>query len=155
MGEELVHTWVGFEGEIADHVGEHKPSTQWPIQRYTWVDFLARQGDRVSYRVVPMVGEPHDLSPSQADASNWTEMIDVATGIKDGLSSFFNRGTVAAQWVSRRLGASATATAKGKKLSKIIETVGDETRNLLGGELRTALVSLLKKAKTDNIKVFA
>jgi hypothetical protein len=81
-------------------------------------------------------------------------MIDVATGIEDGLSSFFNRGIVAAQWVTRRLGASATAAVKGKKLTSIINTVGDETRNLLGGELRNALISLLAKAKEDKLKVF-
>lgn len=41
--------------------GSHKPSTVWPIQRFLWSDYEAYAGDKVQYRVVPMVGTPDQL----------------------------------------------------------------------------------------------
>jgi hypothetical protein len=67
--EETVQTWVGFAGE--DHtVGEHRDSTQWPIQRFQWSDYMANPGDRLAYKVIPMVGRDRDhLNRNDAHAS--------------------------------------------------------------------------------------
>jgi hypothetical protein len=53
--EESVKTWVGFADE--DHEeGERRSSSDWPIQKYQWTDYMANPGDTLQYRVVPMVG---------------------------------------------------------------------------------------------------
>ena len=53
--EEIVTTWVGFEDDDAED-GERRASTNWPIQKYQWTDYMAVPGDTLQYRVVPMVG---------------------------------------------------------------------------------------------------
>ena len=71
--EEVVSTWVGFEKDDAE-VGERRASTNWPIQKYQWTDYMAKPGDRLQYRVVPMVGPDKDnLSGDTENASAWTD----------------------------------------------------------------------------------
>ena len=53
--EEVVSTWVGFVGDEHEE-GEHRSSSDWPIQKYQWTDYMANPGDTLQYRVVPMVG---------------------------------------------------------------------------------------------------
>src|SRR2546430_10840896 len=36
--------------------GERRASTNWPIQKYQWTDYMANPGEKVQYRVLPMVG---------------------------------------------------------------------------------------------------
>jgi len=64
--EETVSTWVGFENQ--EHAeGERRASTNWPIQKYQWTDYMANPGDVLQYRVLPMVGADKDnLSPATA-----------------------------------------------------------------------------------------
>ncbi len=57
--EVVVSTWVGFAGQRHKQ-GERRASTNWPIQRYQWTDYMANPGDRLQYRVVPMVGPDKD-----------------------------------------------------------------------------------------------
>ena len=54
---ELVSSWVGFANGPKVATGTRKPTTEWPIQKYLWSDFMVGPGDKVSYRVAPMVGE--------------------------------------------------------------------------------------------------
>src|SRR4051794_32256822 len=49
--EETVQTWVGFAGQTHTE-GEHRDSTQWPIQRYQWTDYMANPGDSLAYKVI-------------------------------------------------------------------------------------------------------
>ena len=44
--EEVVSTWVGFVGEQHKE-GERRASTNWPIQKYQWTDYMANPGDKV------------------------------------------------------------------------------------------------------------
>lgn len=65
--EEPVHTFIPFAGE--EHKpGEHRPSSEWPIQKFAWADVLARSGETVSYRVVPMVGKAGSLKEDAGNA---------------------------------------------------------------------------------------
>lgn len=57
--EEVVSTWVGFAGQRHKQ-GERRASTNWPIQRYQWTDYMANPRERLQYRVVPMVGPDRD-----------------------------------------------------------------------------------------------
>ena len=47
-----------------------------PIQKYQWTDYMARPGDRLQYRVVPMVGpDKVNLSADGGRARAWTARI--------------------------------------------------------------------------------
>src|SRR6476660_1467354 len=116
--EEVVSTWVGFEHEE----GERRASINWPIQKYQWTDYMAKPGDKVQYRVLAMVGpDKRNLRPDPDTASEWTPEISLTHEVAPKIDAYFNRGIVAAQWVSRRLGITEQ-DAKAAKLKKVIET---------------------------------
>jgi phosphatidylserine/phosphatidylglycerophosphate/cardiolipin synthase-like enzyme len=152
--EEIVSTWVGFEDE--DHSeGERRASTNWPIQKYQWVDYMAVPGDTLQYRVVPMVGPSRQaLRPDTRRASQWTDEISLSHEFAPGIQAYFNRGIVAAQWVSRRLGAN-TPSAQAAKLRRIIATEGDPFREYLFGPLGKRLFALLAEAATKRRQLYA
>src|SRR4051812_46182332 len=76
--EEVVKTWVGFVGDKHKE-GERRSSTDWPIQKYQWTDYMVNPGDKVEYRVVPMVGpDKKTLKSDTANASDWTEEITLS-----------------------------------------------------------------------------
>ncbi|HEX6751123.1 MAG TPA: phospholipase D-like domain-containing protein [Longimicrobium sp.] len=152
--EEVVNTWVGFEGETHKE-GERRASTNWPIQKYQWTDYMAAPGDRVQYRVLPMVGpDRNNLRPDSQSASEWTEEIVLSSEVAPKIEAFFNRGIVAAQWVSRRLGITAT-DLKTKELREVIETPNDPFRNYLAGPLGVRLFELLAAAAKDKREIYA
>src|SRR5262249_39553918 len=130
--EEVVSTWVGFVGQPHTE-GERRASTNWPIQKYQWADYMAAPGDRVQYRVVPMVGPDRDaLRPDPANASGWTDELTLSHRFEPGIEAYFNRGIVAAQWVSRRLGIT-DGDLQGKELRTVIGTTNDPFREYLFG----------------------
>jgi len=152
--EEVVSTWVGFEGDEHED-GERRASTNWPIQKYQWTDYMAAPGDTLQYRVVPMVGPDKDnLRADHDHASRWTERIKLTHEVSPGIEAYFNRGIVASQWVSRRLGITGK-DLKGAKLAKIIGTPGDPFRNYLAGPLGKRLFELLDSAVKQRRQIFA
>jgi phosphatidylserine/phosphatidylglycerophosphate/cardiolipin synthase-like enzyme len=157
--DEVVKTWVGFAGQ--DHEeGERRASTEWPIQRFQWTDYMANPGDRVQYQVVPMVGADKDhLSPDEDLASDWSDEITLDHQASPHIDAYFNRGIVAAQWVSRRLGLTdddpKTKTLATKKLETVIETPDDPFRNYLTGPLGARLFELLASASDEGRDIYA
>jgi phosphatidylserine/phosphatidylglycerophosphate/cardiolipin synthase-like enzyme len=152
--EEVVETWVGFEGQEHDE-GERRASTNWPIQKYQWTDYMANPGDTLQYRVVPMVGPDKDnLRANQAEASEWTDEVTLSHEVTPKIEAYFNRGIVAAQWVSRRLGITGD-NLQTKKLEKVIETPGDSFRNYLAGPLGARLVKLLADVAKEKRDIYA
>jgi phosphatidylserine/phosphatidylglycerophosphate/cardiolipin synthase-like enzyme len=152
--EEPLNTWVGFEDdEYKD--GEHRASTNWPIQKYQWTDYLANPGDRLQYRVLPMVGpDKANLQPDAAKASDWTEEITLTHEVTPKIQAYFNRGIVAAQWVSRRLDIT-DHNLQTAKLKTIIEKPDDPFRNYLAGPLGAGLFDLLASAAKEKRDVYA
>jgi phosphatidylserine/phosphatidylglycerophosphate/cardiolipin synthase-like enzyme len=152
--EEVVSTWVGFEDDDAD-IGERRASTNWPIQKYQWTDYMAAPGDRLQYRVLPMVGpDKNNLKPDLANAGEWTDEITLSYEAEKKIESYFNRGIVAAQWVSRRLGITDD-DLKTKALSKVISTPGDSFREYLTGPLGVRLFEILDKAAKAKSNIYA
>ncbi|MEO6391955.1 MAG: phospholipase D-like domain-containing protein [Pyrinomonadaceae bacterium] len=151
--EEVVSTWVGFEGQ--DHkLGERRSSTNWPIQKYQWTDYMAAGGDRLQYRVVPMIGPDQDnLRPDEDTASEWTPEIELSNEVSPKIEAYFNRGIVAAQWVSRRLGVT-DHDLKTTKLREVIDTPDDSFRNYLAGQLGARLFELLAKAAKEKREIY-
>ena len=148
---ELVSSWVGFANGAEVAAGTRKPTTEWPIQKYVWSDFMVGPGDKVAYRVAPMVGEAGSLKEDTANASPWTDPVEIGAMTRGGISCYFNRGIVASQWLSRLLPKADPA----KALRDIIATPGDKTRDFLGGPIRDKLTSLLKDADQDGGHIFA
>ncbi len=151
---EVVSTWVGFAGQKHTE-GERRPSTEWPIQRYQWTDYMAEPGDRLQYQVVPMVGPKGALVPDEQNASAWTPEITLDAEVAPHLHAYFNRGIVAAQWVSRRLGVKDDPAKAGKKLLEVVETPGDPFRDFLAGGLGARLFALLEEAAKKKLDVYA
>jgi len=152
--EEVVGTWVGFVGDVHDE-GERRASTNWPIQKYQWTDYMANPGDRVQYRVLPMVGpDKRNLRPDHVTSSDWTDEIVLGREASPRVETYFNRGIVASQWVSRRLNAPDLNLA-GAKLTTIINTPGDPFREFLFGPLGARLFELLKSAADEQREIFA
>jgi phosphatidylserine/phosphatidylglycerophosphate/cardiolipin synthase-like enzyme len=152
--EEVVKTWVGFAKQ-KHKVGERRDSTEWPIQRFQWTDYMAIPGDRLQYRVVPMAGADKSvLERDEANASDWSAEITLGNQVAPGIEAHFNRGIVAAQWVSRRLGITDT-DFKSLDLAKVITTPGDPFRDYLMGTLGARLFELLDTAADDGREVFA
>ncbi len=152
--EEVVSTWVGFVGQ-AHNEGERRGSVNWPIQKYQWSDYMANPGDKLQYRVIPMVGPDKDnLRPDTEIASDWTEQIELTHEVSPKIEAYFNRGIVAAQWVSRRLGITGE-NLQTKKLEKVIDTPGDPIRNYLTGPLGARLFELLATAANEKREIYA
>lgn len=152
--DEPVNTWVGFVGQ-AHKEGERRASTNWPIQKYQWTDYMANPGDRLKYRVVPMVGLDKDnLVQDHSRASEWTDEINLSHEADPRIEVFFNRGIVAAQWVSRRLGITVD-NLKSKKLETVINTPGDPLRDYLAGPLGKRLFELLASAAKEKREIYA
>lgn len=157
--EEIVASWVGFADGPDVKEGTREPTTVWPIQKYLWSDFAVRAGDVVAYQVSPMVGPWNALKEAQDHASAWSKPVAIGAETEGNFACFFNRGIVASQWLARLLPTNADpkkdTTDKGVKLTKIIATVGDPTRNFLAGPVREKLVGLLNDTKSSKGHIYA
>jgi hypothetical protein len=151
--EEVVSTWVGFVGQKHE-TGERRASTNWPIQKYQWTDYMAAPGDRLRYRVVPMVGPDKDnLRAETESASEWTDEITLSHEADPKIEAYFNRGIVAAQWVARRLGVGDTKLMN-RKLTTVIKTQNDPLRKYLFGPLGERLFEILGDAAKKKSDVY-
>jgi len=152
--EEVVSTWVGFVGDQAAD-GERRASTNWPIQKYQWTDYMANPGDQLAYRVLAMVGpDKANLRPDPGSASEWTPEVTLSHTVAPGIEVVFNRGIVASQWVSRRLGVTGH-DLQNATLEKVISTPVDPLRDYLAGPLGMRLFSLLESAAKRRRHVYA
>ena len=70
------------------------------------------------------------------------------------IEAYFNRGIVAAQWVTRRLG-TEDAKLQAKKLRIVIDTPDDLFRNYLFGPLGARLFDLLEQVATEKRQIYA
>ncbi|HUC89274.1 MAG TPA: phospholipase D-like domain-containing protein [Patescibacteria group bacterium] len=145
---EFLKTWVGFKGQ--KHApGESRPSTEWPIQRFSWSDYEDHPGKQLRYRVIPMIGSANDLKKGPENQwSKWTDWTTIATGQTKGFEAYFNQGIVPSQWISRQ-------DPTKQSLEKDISDPNSPNRKFLSGELRLALLRLLADAKKDGVKIYA
>jgi phosphatidylserine/phosphatidylglycerophosphate/cardiolipin synthase-like enzyme len=144
---DYLHGFVGFDDKDT-------PDQAWkfPVQRYMWWDYDIQPGDSVQYRILPVTGsDQHNLTLEEDLASPLTPILSITGQCTGHLSSYFNRGIVAAQWVTRAM----STAPKGSNIKKIIGTVGNPLRNELSGLLRPEIISLLDDAKKQNRKIFA
>jgi phosphatidylserine/phosphatidylglycerophosphate/cardiolipin synthase-like enzyme len=149
---ELVENRLGFK---SDHPksGDHRPSDEWPFQRFNWTDHAADVDNQVRYRVTAMLdsggGRPYQKGP----ASDWTPWKTLSADAGGGFSCFFNRGLVLSQFVARYLAAKKLTPAKFK--AQLKDDVDPQFRGFLQGDLGAKIFEMLAQAKTDNLQLHA
>ncbi|MGB8885993.1 MAG: phospholipase D-like domain-containing protein [Candidatus Korobacteraceae bacterium] len=144
------HGFVGFSP--TDTLDPNNP-WKFPVQRYLWWDYSVQPGDVVEYTVIPVIRDSsNNLSLATALASPTTPPLTITGQNTDHIASYFNKGIVASQWVSRAL---ANPAYKGQKISAIVQKPGDPLRNELSGSLRPQILQLLQEAKAANGQIFA
>lgn len=150
---------VGFVKD-APKSGDKRPSTDWPFQRFSWADHEVGTGDRVRYRVIPMVHDGVTLQQLLAQRSAWTPWLTVSSATANGASVCFNRGLVISQFMARYLEALRVElglqTLK-QALTKFKQTLDDHEKPIrvfLSGVLRSDLLRLLEDARTRNQHVY-
>ena len=151
---------TGFEKD-QPKPGDHRPSTVWPFQRYSWTDHEVNSGDKVRYRATPMVRKGGELVQDVSGRSDWTPWVDLTGDAGDGLSSYFNRGLVISQFMARYLddlrqkkgldSMDATLAAFKKSLDDHELPI----RRFLAGELRKEMLRLVQDAKKGGQHVYA
>jgi phosphatidylserine/phosphatidylglycerophosphate/cardiolipin synthase-like enzyme len=106
----------------------------------------------VQYSIVPVVGPDHNhLELATTQASGLTDTMTITGQATPHVSAYFNKGIVAAQWVSRAL----AKLGKKPNWDALIGTPGNDLRNALSGLLRPQLLSLLADTKKNNGEIYA
>jgi phosphatidylserine/phosphatidylglycerophosphate/cardiolipin synthase-like enzyme len=153
-------TWIDNyapPGPRAFQNGDHVPSDQRPFRTFTWTDHGVQRGDRVRYRAVPFLAGTTE--PSIGLASAWTGQLTLGPKQNAKHQAFFNRGFVISQFISRYLDEHFPnmnrIAALRKFKAQISAELEDNIRLFLSGEVRTALLELLKRAEHSTDQVFA
>lgn len=147
--EGFLHGFVGFSDD-----DKFDPKNPWkfPLQRYLWWDYGVKPGDKVQYSVMPVVGkDSKSLQLDKANASALTGEMIVSGQATPHVRAYFNKGIVAAQWVSRAL----AAQGKNPKIADIIADPKNPLRIALSGLLRPEILKLLQDTKDSGGQVFA
>ncbi len=143
---EPVHTFVGFAGDPHSQ-DENRPSTEWPIQKYMWIDYFVSKGDVIAYRVIPMIQQATGkLEKSMAFATPWSPMVTV--GNIGGAEAYFNRGLVSSQFLAKRLN-NIPVKERVKTLKTNLLDANSAIRSFMGGNLMLALHGLLDEVAKD------
>jgi phosphatidylserine/phosphatidylglycerophosphate/cardiolipin synthase-like enzyme len=150
---------VGFKNDDPRQ-GDHKPSNVWPFQRFWWADHSVNSGDRVRYRVTPMVFDGARLAEDITGRSGWTPWTQLSGDAGDHLSAFFNRGLVISQFMARYLeklrvdNGLATREDALRVFKASLDDHEQPIRKFLSGALRDRMLELLAEAKHDKHQVY-
>ena len=156
--EDFLPNRIGFENEKVDmqtRAGQKaisKPSTQWPFQRFSWIDHDADTGDVVSYRVIPIIrNNAKQLELLESEASEWSPKKTL--GLSRGkFKPFFNRGFVLSQFMARYLDENHLSLEQFK--AQVSDKDDTTIRHFLSGDLRKALLRELKTALEGDGEIF-
>ena len=154
QNSEILRNRVGFSDNPPQNGADlSEPSSIWPFQRYDWTDHGANSGETVRYRISAVTlpaGKTAGTDTLQAFlTTDWTGPIEVTGACNDGVSAFFNRGTVMSQYVAR------IARMKHwtpRQIKQHVQDLQEPLRRFLSGELRLALLRLLDEA-IDNMSL--
>lgn len=156
---EVLDNRMGFKAD-KPKLGEHQPSTRWPFQRLWWTDHEVNLGDKVRYRVTPVVKDGNKLTSLVSERSAWTPWATLAGGKQDGYAAFFNRGLVISQFMARyleRLRVAKGLATRKDALKAFKDSLGEHElpiRKFLSGALRTEMLALLADAKDKGKQVY-
>ena len=149
---EIVENRVGFKKDKPKS-GDHKPSSEWPFQRFTWTDHAADVGNQVRYRVTAMIDEGSGRPYTKGPASRWTRWAKLSPDAGGGFSCFFNRGLALSQFVARYLKAKKLTPANFK--AQLKKSVDPKFRAFLEGDLGARLGAILTDAQGGHAELHA
>ncbi|HWH84096.1 MAG TPA: hypothetical protein VNU71_17840, partial [Burkholderiaceae bacterium] len=149
---EPVENRLGFKKDKPKS-GDHRPSSEWPFQRFNWSDHVVDAGNEVRYRVTAMVDSGSGRPYARGPASRWTRWATLGTNVGGGFSCFFNRGLVLSQFVARYLKAHHLTPAAFKAGLK--SGVDPQFRAFLEGDLGLRLRTLLAPTKASRTTLHA
>ncbi len=118
---------------------EDASSHEHPFQAFQWADYSAKPGYRYSYRVIPMVGKPGELTEKTAT------VITIDTEPLSGSTHdvYFNRGAIASQAFTYRY--------PGKSL----EQAGQPAYDWLTRDLLPGLLDFIAQARDNSYSLRA
>lgn len=167
--------WVGFMLEIRDitsgetrvinnripaRVGEGAvppegiSSDRSPLLRCIWTDHRVDNADQVEYRVTPIGKSGSGFAVVSEAASDWTPPVSPTADAGDGVSAYFNRGTIMSQIVSRFVG-DDISVATLKRFKARLSTPGFPARRYLSGHARHEILSYLADADRRGNEIYA
>lgn len=149
---EIVENRVGF-AQDRPKSGDHRPSNEWPFQRFNWTDHAAEVGNQVRYRVTAMLDAGNGRPFIAGVSSGWSPWVKLSAEVGGGFACFFNRGLVLSQFVARYLQAKKLSPAKFK--AQLKNNVDPAFRAFLAGDLGRQMQGMLAQAKSDASKVQA
>ncbi len=130
-----------------------KPSSEWPIQRFSWTDHDANSGDMVAYQVIPVIRDKAgSLELLEPEASPWSPKKKLSTS-RSRYKPFFNRGFVMSQFMSRYLAENKLSLQDFK--ARIGEKDDKTIRQFLSGGIRLALLKELETARREGGQIYA
>ena len=138
---EPVENRVGFSKDNPKS-GDHRPSSEWPFQRFNWTDHAVDVGNEVRYRVTAMIDTGSGRPYKKGAASNWTAWTKLSSDAGGGFSCFFNRGLVLSQFVARYLRDKKLTPAKFK--AQLKKSVDPKFRAFLEGDLGAKIIDILQ-----------
>ena len=149
----VLDNYVGF---AADHPQphEHRPSTKWPFQRYTWTDHGVAEGDSVTYTIAPMLTTAAGALARDAASAVTVGPLTATSRATADIDAYFNRGILLSQFMTRRLPPDFT-TKDLTKLKKALAKDDDELRTFLKGQLGDRLAHLLDTANGKGWHAYA
>ena len=142
---ETISNLKGFEQDKPT-TGETRPSTEWPLQTYTWTAHSILVGTQVSFRVTAMTGSPGALQ--RGDSSGWSDWVVLSPQADAGMAAFFNRGMILSQFVARYAKEHNLTTAPELKRN-LTSVVDGPLMQFLTGELGKAIRGILQRAQQD------
>lgn len=149
---EPIANHIGFAGQNPQP-GETRPSTDWPIQRFTWTDYDVNYNDKVSYMVVPVLWVNDAVTKDPTNASDWSEEVTVGTGTD--FEAYFNRGIISSQFMSKQLD-NLKESDKQATLADTLKDPDSTIRKFLGGVLAEKLFSEMDAVIADGtISIYA
>src|SRR6266699_4676982 len=137
-----LHGFVGFSDD-----DKLDPNAPWkhPVQRFMWWDYGVKPGQAVQYSVVPVTGDKSNLQLATALASPLTAPITITGQMTPNISAYFNKGIVAAQWITRVLNSLGKPPPKLADVKKNNGEIYAALYELNDPELKAALKALGKK----------
>jgi phosphatidylserine/phosphatidylglycerophosphate/cardiolipin synthase-like enzyme len=128
------------------------------FRSFSWTDHGVDAGDTVSYRVLPVTSDAP--APHEDLASDWSPPRTLrAAGEGSAYAAYFNRGFVMSQFVSRYLDARFPGVDRGEALQRLkgelTNDLESSMRRKLSGDLRTALLDMLKRTARGQGHVYA
>ena len=138
--------WVGFKGG-SNPDWQHKDTTVWPVQKFSWRDFSAIRGETYSYDIVPMIGTPDKLRPDGAKAITAGPV--TLTPKRGSFSAYFTNGILATQALTHVIPAGKSGGPDPTVLHNRIDQPGDPLRMKLAGQILDGMTMLLDRAAKE------